>query len=265
MDVSKQEILSAIEGEQAKLKLADAEQKVKETDAKLKADRAAAGSDLSSKKQKRDQAAFQVAQDERSLESLTLLAPLDGVVALQNHWQPQGGPTPFKPGDRAWPGAAIAELPDSSALKLVARVEEAERGQLKLGQSATVLLDALPDRTFDGHVDTISPTASMDFTAGWPIPRNFAVELSLSGNDPRLAPGMGATIRIAVDRVPDGIVIPTSALFRKAGRTVAYVRRGSKFEETQVEVTRQSGEEALVAKGLQPGERLALKDPTPAK
>jgi len=265
MDASKQEILSAIEGEQAKLKLADAEQKVKETDAKLKADRAAAGSDLSSKKQKRDQAAFQVAQDERSLESLTLLAPLDGVVALQNHWQPQGGPTPFKPGDRAWPGAAIAELPDSSALKLVARVEEAERGQLKLRQSATVLLDALPDRTFDGHVDTISPTASMDFTAGWPIPRNFAVELSLMGNDPRLAPGMGATIRIAVDRVPDGIVIPTSALFRKAGRTVAYVRRGSKFEETLVEVTRQSGEEALIAKGLHPGERLALKDPTPAK
>jgi len=144
-------------------------------------------------------------------------------------------------------------------------VEEAERGQLKLRQSATVLLDALPDRTFDGHVDTISPTASMDFTAGWPIPRNFAVELSLMGNDPRLAPGMGATIRIAVDRVPDGIVIPTSALFRKAGRTVAYVRRGSKFEETPVEVTRQSGEEALIAKGLQPGERLALKDPTPAK
>lgn len=265
MDASKQEILSAIEGEQAKLKLADAEQKQAETAAKLKADRASAVSDLASKQQKRDQAAFQVAQDERSLESLTLRAPLDGVVALQNHWQPQGGPTPFKPGDRAWPGAGIAELPDSTTLKIAARVEEAERGQLKLGQSATVLLDALPDRNFDGHVDTISPTASMDFTAGWPIPRNFSVELSLAGNDPRLAPGMGATVRIAVDRVHGGIVIPTTALFRKAGRTVAYVRRGSKFEETPVEVARQSGEEALITRGLQPGERLALKDPTLAK
>jgi multidrug efflux pump subunit AcrA (membrane-fusion protein) len=76
---------------------------------------------------------------------------------------------------------------------------------------------------------------------------------------------MGATVRIAVARVPDGIVIPTNALFRKAGRTVAYVRRGSKFEETPVEVSRQSGDEALIAKGLQPGERLALKDPTLAK
>lgn len=265
MDASKQEILSAIEGQQAKLKVADAEQKQKETEAKLKADRQAAGSELASKQQKRDQAAFQVAQDERSLESLTLRAPLDGVVALQNHWQPQGGPTAFKPGDRAWPGMGIAELPDSSALKIVARVEEAERGKLKVGQSTTVQLDALPDRTFDGRVDTISPTASMDFTAGWPIPRNFALELSFAGSDPRLTSGMGATVRIAVDRVPEGIVIPTGAIFRKAGRTVAYVRRGSNFDETLVEVARQSGDEALIAKGLAPGEKIALKDPTLAK
>ena len=265
MDASKQEILSVIEGEQAKLKLADAEQKQKETESKLKADRAAAVSDLASKQQKHDQAAFQVELDQRAMESLTLRAPLDGVVALQNHWQPQGSPTTFKPGDRAWPGAAIAELPDGSALKIAARVEEAERGQLKLGQSATVRLDALPDRSFDGHVDTISPTASMDFGAGWPVPRNFAVELGFAETDARLTPGMGATVRIAVARVPDGIVIPTNALFRKAGRTVAYVQRGSKFEETPVEVSRQSGDEALIAKGLQPGERLALKDPTIAK
>ena len=265
MDASKQEILSVIEGEQAKLKLADAEQKQKENEAKLKADRGAAVSDLASKQQKHDQAAFQVQLDERALDSLTLRAPLDGVVALQNHWQPQGSPTTFKPGDRAWPGAAIAELPDGSALKVSARVEEAERGQLKLGQTASVRLDALPDRNFDGHVDTISPTASLDFGAGWPVPRNFAVDLGLSGSDARLAPGMGATVRIAVARVPDGIVIPTNALFRKAGRTVTYVRRGSRFEETVVEVSKQSGDEALIAKGLRPGERLALKDPTIAK
>jgi HlyD family secretion protein len=265
MDAGKQEILSVIEGEQAKLKLADAEQKEKENEAKLKADRAAAVSDLASKQQKHDQAAFQVQLDERALDSLTLRAPLDGVVALQNHWQPQGSPTTFKPGDRAWPGAAIAELPDGSALKISARVEEAERGQLKLGQTASVRLDALPDRSFDGHVDTISPTASLDFGAGWPVPRNFAVELGLTGTDSRLAPGMGATVRIAVARVRDGIVIPTNALFRKAGRTVAYVRHGSKFEETVVEVSRQSGDEALIAKGLQAGEQLALKDPTTAK
>jgi HlyD family secretion protein len=265
LDASKQEIVSVIEGEEAKLKLADAEQKVKENEAKLNADRSAAKADLSSKKQKQDQAAFQVQQDEHSLASLALHAPLDGVVALQNHWQPQGGPTPFKPGDRAWPGAAIAELPDPSTLKISARIEEAERGQLKLGQTGAVRIEAVPDGSFEGRIETISPTASLDFNAGWPVPRNFTVEVALANGDARLAPGMGAVVRVAVDRVANGIVIPSSALFRKGGRTVAYVRRGSKFEETSVEVLRRSGDEALIAKGLQPGEQLALKDPTLAE
>jgi len=262
LDASKEEIVSVIEGEEAKLKLADAEQKVKETEAKLNADRSAAAADLATKKQKQDQAAFQVQQDERSLASLALRAPLDGVVALQNHWQPQGGPTPFKPGDRAWPGAAIAELPDPSTLKISARIEEAERGQLKVGQTGAVRVEAVPDGSFEGRIETISPTASLDFTAGWPVPRNFTVEVGLANSDARLTPGMGAVVRVAVDHVADGVVIPSAALFRKAGRTVAYVRRGSKFEETTVEVLRRSGDEALIGKGLQPGEQLALKDPT---
>ena len=265
LDASKQEIVSVIEGEEAKLKLADAEQKVQEAEAKLNADRSAAKADIASKKQKQDQAVFQVEQDERSLGSLSLHAPLDGVVALENHWQPQGGPTPFKPGDRAWPGAGIAELPDPSTLKISARIEEAERGQLKLGQSGSVRIEAVPDGNFEGHIETISPTASLDFNGGWPVPRNFTVEVALANSDARLAPGMGAVVRVAVDRVPDGMVIPSAAVFRKAGRTVVYVKHGSKFEETAVEVSRRSGDEALIAKGLQPGEQLALKDPTLAE
>lgn len=262
MDASKQEILSVIEGEQAKLKVLDAEEKLKEAEAKLNADRSSAAADLASKKEKLSQSKFQVQLDERSLASLTLRAPLDGVVSLQNHWQPQGGPTPFKPGDRAWPGQAIAELPDATSLKISARVEEAERGQLKTGQSVTVRVDAVPDRSLAGHVETISPTASLDFNGGWPLPRNFLVDIAFSESDSRLTPGMEAAVRVAVAKIPDGIVIPAGGLFRKAGRTVAYVRRGSKFEETPVEVSRRSTEEVLLAKGLQPGERIALKDPT---
>jgi len=265
MDASQQEILSVIEGKQAKLKLADAEQKLKEAEVKLKAHHSSAAADIASKQQKCDQAIFQVEQDKRSQASLRLLAPLDGVVALQTNWQLQGGPTPFKAGDRAWPGAAIAELPDISVLKVSARVEEAERGQLKINQSANVRLDALPDRSFEGYVETISPTASQDFGAGWPVPRNFLVGVALRESDIRLTQGMGAVVRVTVDRVPNGIVIPSSALFRKSGRSVVYVRHSSKFEERPVDVARQNGNEALIAKGAEAGEQLALKDPTLAQ
>jgi RND family efflux transporter MFP subunit len=262
MDASKQEILSAIDGEQAKLKVVDAEETLKAAEAKLKADRLSAAADLASKKEKLKQAEFQVHQDETSLESLTLRAPLDGVVALQSHWQPQGPPAPFKPGDRAWPGQEIADLPDPSSLKISARVEEAERGQLKVGQTTEIHVDAVPDRTFAGRVEAISPTASLDFDAGWPVPHNFSVDVTLPERDARLTPGMAANVRVGVAKIPDGLVIPASAVFRKAGRAVAYVQRGSKFDETPVEVSRRNTEEVLLARGLQPGERVALKDPT---
>jgi HlyD family secretion protein len=265
MDASKQEILSSIDGEEARLKLADAEQKQKEAEEKLKADRASAAADIASKQQKREQAEHEVQRDEYGLQSLVLKSSLDGVVSLMNNWRsagPTGMPSLFKTGDRAWPGAAIAELPDPSTVRIAARIEEAERGQLRLNQTASVRIGAVPDRNFDATVDKISATASMDFNGGWPIPRNFEVELSLKDRDDRLSPGMSAEVRVAADRVAEGIVIPASAVFRKAGRTVAYVRHSTKFEETAIEVVRRSGDEVLISKGVEPGQQLALKDPT---
>ena len=265
MDASKQEILSSIEGAEARLKQADAEQKLKETESKLKADRTAAAADLASKQKKRDEAAFQVQQDDRNLQSLILRAPQDGMVVLQNNWRsagPMQPPSAFKPGDRAWSGAALVELPDPSSLRVMGRIEEAERGRIQTGQTAGIRADAVPDTNFTGTVDLISSTASMDFQAGWPFQRNFEIGIGISQTGARLTPGMGATARIAVDRVPDGIVIPSNAVFRKEGRTVVYVNHGSTFEEVPVEVARRSGEQVLVAKGVKPGQQVALKDPT---
>jgi multidrug efflux pump subunit AcrA (membrane-fusion protein) len=65
--------------------------------------------------------------------------------------------------------------------------------------------------------------------------------------------------------VANGLVLPSAALFRKEGRTLVYVRRGSKFEETVVEVARRSGDDVLIAQGVKAGDEVALKDPTVPK
>jgi HlyD family secretion protein len=260
MDASKQEILSDIDGKKALLKVADREQKVKENETKLDADRSSAKSDLASKIKLRDRAAYQVKTDETGIQALTLYAPLDGTFTVLTHWEPTGM-TAFKPGDRVWPGAGLAELPDNSSLRVAARVEEAERGRMKIGQAVTIRLDAIPDRALQGKVDEISPTASMDFSAGWPFPRNFALGISLMDTDSRLASGMSASSRVAVDHVADAVVIPVGAVFRKSGRSVAYVLQGSRFVETPIEVSRRNSEEAMIAKGIAPGDRVALREP----
>ena len=51
------------------------------------------------------------------------------------------------------------------------------------------------------------------------------------------------------------------AVFDKDGRSVAFVLKGSTFEERTVQVARRGKSELLIASGLQPGEKVALKDP----
>jgi RND family efflux transporter MFP subunit len=265
LEASKQEIVSKIEGEEAQLKLNDAEQKLKETEVKLNSDKTSDAADIQSKRQKHDQAQFKVGQTERSLSVLKLKTPIDGMVTLLVNLRASGffgSGAPFKQGDRAWPGAAIAELPDLSTLQIVARVDETERGRIQVGQPITVRVDAIPDREFTGHISQISTSASTDFTAGWPFPRNFTADISLDNHDPRLRPGMQANLRVATKRVANAITIPSQAQFHDAGQSVAYVLRGGKFVERPIDVARRSGDRLLIAKGLEAGERVALQDPT---
>ena len=268
METQKQEILSVIDGQKAKLALNDTEQKLAQTESKLKSDRASSSSNLASKQKKRDAAAFQVQRDETQLAALTLRAPNDGTIVIEDNWQASGPmqpPAPFKAGDHTSPGTALAQLPDASTLRISARVEEAQRGQVQLKQAANIRVDAVPDRSYNGTVDEISSTASMDFNSGWPFPKNFTLGLALAEQDPRLTPGMGAIVRVAVDHVANGLVLPSNAVFRKEGRTLVYVRHGSKFQETVVEVARRSGDEVLIAQGVSAGDQVALKDPTVPK
>jgi multidrug efflux pump subunit AcrA (membrane-fusion protein) len=168
----------------------------------------------------------------------------------------------YRAGDHAWPGAAIAELPDATTLRITARVDETERGRLALKQPVSVQLNAIPDRQFTGHIDRIGAIASVDFQGGWPFPRNFMLEIVLDQTDSRFKPGITGDVTVVVDKVPSAIIMPAQALFQKSGENVAYVWKSGQFEERAIEIGRRSGDRILVAKGVSAGEQVALRDPT---
>jgi multidrug efflux pump subunit AcrA (membrane-fusion protein) len=265
LEVSKAEILSTIDGEKNKLALADAEQHLKEEEEKLASDRSKAAADYDGKKQKREKALRDAQAAEQDIGALTLRAPVDGMVTILPNYRASGwfsdSAPPFKEGDRAWQGAQMAEFPDISTLRVSGRVEEAERGRVKEGQPVTVRIDAVPDKEFPAHVVEISALAKIDFS-GWPFPRNFDVAAQLDQSDVRVRPGMSATARVAVEKLPDSILVPPEATFQKFGKTVAYVLSGSSFQERDILVAKRSESHVVVARGLKPGERVALKDPT---
>jgi HlyD family secretion protein len=261
LEASKQEIVSKIEGEEAKLKLADSEQKLREAETKKKSDEALNKATIESKEQASKKAQYDVMRAERALSQMNQRAPSAGTISLLQHWGGSGMVT-YRPGDRAWPGAAIAELPDATTLRITARVDETERGRLALQQPVTVQLNAIPDRQFTGHIEQIGAIASLDFNSGWPITRNFILEVGIDQTDPRFKPGITGEVTVVVDKVTNAIILPAQALFQKSGQNVAYVWHGGEFEERAVEVGRRSGDKIVVAKGVSAGDTVALRDPT---
>jgi HlyD family secretion protein len=261
LEASKQEIVSKIEGEEAKLKLADAEQKLREAETKQKSDKSLNQATIESSVQASKKAQFDVQRAERSLTQMTLRAPSAGTISLLQHWS-GSNMTSYRPGDHAWPGAAIAELPDAATLRISARVDETERGRLAPKQPVTVQLNAIPDRQFTGHIEQIGAIASMDFSSGWPITRNFILEIVLDQTDPRFKPGISGQVTVVVDRVANAITIPAQAMFQRSGQNVAYVWKGTQFEERPIDVGRRSGDKIMVAKGISAGDQIALRDPT---
>ena len=261
LEASKQEIVSKIEGEEAKLKLADAEQALREAETKQKSDQALNQATIESTEQAGKKAKFDMQRAERALAQMSVRAPSAGTISLLQHWGATG-PVTYRAGDRAWPGAAIAELPDATTLRISARVDETERGRLALKQAVTVQLNAIPDRQFTGHIEQIGALASMDFAGGWPFTRNFILEIVLDQTDARFKPGISGQVTVIVDRVPDALTIPAQAVFQKSGQNVAYVWRGTQFEERAIDVARRSGDNIMIAKGVSAGEQVALRDPT---
>ena len=261
LEASKQEIVSKIEGEEAKLKLLDAQQKLREAEAKQKSDLALNKATIETTEQASAKAKYDVQREEHALAQMSQRAPSAGTITILQHWM-GSGMAPYRSGDRTWAGAAIAELPDASTLRISTRVDETERGRLATGLPVTVQLNAIPDRQFTGHIERISEIASLDFSGGWPITRNFTLEVRLDQTDSRFKPGISGDVTVVVDHIANAISIPAQALFLKSGQNTVYVWARSQFDERQIEVGRRSGDKVLITKGLDAGDQVALRDPT---
>jgi HlyD family secretion protein len=264
LEINKGDTVSRVENEQAKLALADAEQRLRELTAKIASDKTSAEADLAARQRKREKALFDVQRAERGLANLEVKAPADGMVNILPNYRSGsmfGGEQEFREGDRAWPGAAILELPDLSSVHLEARLDESDRGRLRKDQDAVVTIEAIPGRQFKARINNISVLARADFSSGYPPPKNFDLNLVLIDVDPKIRPGMTAVARIAKDRVPDVLLVPSEALFQRDGAPVVYKLDGGGFIETVVNVQRRGKEQSIIASGVAAGDRIATRRP----
>lgn len=254
LDVSTRDVISQYDLKKAEVALGDAQQKVAEVDARVGATDAGAHADLAALFHKRDKAKLDVDEAERNLKALTIRAPVDGLFTVQTTWR-GSSEGEFREGDKPWSGAIIAELPDPSRTYVLARVDETDRGRLATRMSAIVTSDSLPGVEIPAHLTSFSTLARPDYSS-WPPPRNFDVMIDLDTPDPRLKPGMTTAVRVAIDKLPNTLLIPSRALIQLDSQSVVFVVTPQGVERRPVTVSRRGQKDVAISKGLQAGERV---------
>lgn len=258
------EMVGAIEAERGRLALVDAQQRQREAEAAERAAKVSADAEAAARQRRIDLIKRDLARAENAVKSLTAVAPLAGTVNILPNWRSapmMGVAAEFRPGDKTYAGAAVLELPDLSAIFLVARVDETERGLLRAGQKAFIRADAIADRDYEANISDISLLARVDFSGGWPPTKQFDLKITFNNPDKRLNPGMSAVARINVGQIPDVLMVPTNALFTDGGRPVVYRFGGRDFSAVPVEIVRRGKQQSAIKGDLKQGDRIALVSP----
>jgi multidrug efflux pump subunit AcrA (membrane-fusion protein) len=271
LEASKAEILSAIEGEKNRITVGVNEGSLGVVKARINTHKVSQQADLNRLKTQKEKAKKDVAQTEGYLNQMTLRAPVSGVVNILSNFRSGGNfgqsDPPFREGDSVWTGAAIAEIPDLSSMRAELKLDEVDRGKIKIGQPAKVRIDAIPDKEFDAEITWISPIAALVFRGGPPgsaSEKQFPAYATLKSVDPRMRPGMSASVDIVIESQPDVLMIPLRASFTHDGKPSVYVQRGEQFQNRLIEVGLQNEEDIIVLKGVKEGDMVALVDPAEA-
>jgi HlyD family secretion protein len=156
-------------------------------------------------------------QAELDLDRTVLRAPIDGIIIKRD----------------VNPGQTVAVSLEAKTLFKIAydlremevhgRIDEADVGQLKVGQVAQFTVDAYPDRAFSGRVLQIrkSPEVVQNVVT-------YTTVLSAPNPDLLLLPGMTAQLRIVVSDTGRILKIPSQALrFRPSDASLASAHQGA--------------------------------------
>ncbi|HAX42220.1 MAG TPA: efflux RND transporter periplasmic adaptor subunit [Bryobacteraceae bacterium] len=266
LEASKAEILSEIEGAKTRIDVGISQGALQQVKTTIKAHGVSQDADIDRLQMRKDKTVRDMERIKGYLSKMVIRAPVDGIVNIMPNFRAQGswGSTPpaFKEGDNAWTGAAIAEIPDLSEMRIELKLEEVDRGKVKLGQEIRVRVDAIPDREFKAKLDWISPIASLQFRGfGASSEKTFPARATLTQVDDRLRPGMSASAEVLIETAANSLLIPAKASFMEGGKPAVWVQRGQGFQVRLIEVGQRNDNDIVVTGGLQEGDRIALENP----
>jgi Cu(I)/Ag(I) efflux system membrane fusion protein/cobalt-zinc-cadmium efflux system membrane fusion protein len=175
----------------------------------------------------------------QAAQELTIESPISGYITERN----------ALPSVAVQPEMRLYTIADLSTVWVQAQAFQGDLGRIKIGDPATLTVDAFPGRTFRGKVDFIYPQVDMDT-------RTAKVRVVFPNPGLELKPGMFVSVTL---RIPMGqqLVIPASGVLQSGMRQIAFVDRADGYvEPREVELGARAGDDFIVLKGLKAGDQI---------
>ncbi len=204
----------------------------------------------------RQKAQLAVDHANKELRSMELDAPYDGILVLNRNWRGQLR----KVGDSLFPGQPVGEIPLLDAMEAEVYVLEVDGSGLVENQVAEVIVEAQPERVWQGTVRVVDKLAQPR-DPNSPV-NYFGVTVALATTDKAIMkPGQRVRATLVLDQ-EDAIVVPRQAVFEKDNKPVVYKRSETGFTTQEVELGTSSAGRVVIKKGIVAGDEIALRDPT---
>jgi HlyD family secretion protein len=202
-----------------------------------------------------------IAQERATLESarydlskVRIESPIDGIVTRRNI---QEGETAVV-GTMNNAGTVLLTLADMGVIQAEVEVDETNVPHVQIGQPAKITIDAIPDKSFKGHVTEIGNSPIQTTTTGQPVAAgtqatNFKVVVVLDEKVAEVRPGFTCTADITTATRTSVVSVPIPAV---AVREVIYDANGQIVREPKTDKRRRpsSVETPVSAQELKPGQ-----------
>jgi HlyD family secretion protein len=158
------------------------------------------------------EAASSQARDQ--LSKTTIYSPIDGMITVLNS----------KLGERVvatnqFAGTEVMRVADPGHMEARVDVNENDVVTVKVGDQASVKIDAYRDRRFRGTVQQIANTGKTTGAGTQEEVTNFEVKIRIEDHDVSLRPGLSCTAEIETDLVKDAVAVPMQSVTIRTGET----------------------------------------------
>jgi RND family efflux transporter MFP subunit len=169
----------------------------------------------------------------KPVTDLTINSPVEGYVIERN----------ALPNMYAEPSTRLYTVADLSHVWVYAQVFQDDIGRIRPGDTAQIIVDAYPGRTFSGQIEGILPQVDM-------ATRTVRVRLVMANPGLKLKPGMFVNVDLKTS-LGRQLVVPASAVFQSGTRQLVFLNHGNgSLEPKEITVGPRVGDDFVVLSGL---------------